>query len=62
MKSRSSVIGKDLISGTAIIQFGFPPLAGSFATASPKDRETDRRPGKTRHGPCKSFVPDIFAR
>ena len=62
MKSRSSVIGNDLISGTAIIQFGLPPLAGSFATMSPKDRETDRRPGKTLHGPFKFVLPDIFAR
>lgn len=40
MKSISSVILKDFISGSAIITFGFPPYAFNFASASPKVLET----------------------
>lgn len=36
MKSWLSEILKDFISGWAIIQFGFPPYLGNFASASPK--------------------------
>ena len=36
------------MSGSAMTQLGFPPNFNNFASMSPKVRETDSLPGKTR--------------
>ena len=47
IKSWSSYILNDLISGTAITTFLLPPLFSILASISPKVLETDSLPGKT---------------
>ena len=51
IKSCSSVILKDFISGIAITTFGFPPLLSILASRSPKVLHTDNLPGNTLYGP-----------
>ena len=51
IKSLCFWILKDYISGVEIITLGFPPLYSSFASASPKVRETESLPGRTLNGP-----------
>jgi hypothetical protein len=42
------------ISGLAMTTWGFPPRTLSLAWASPKARDTERRPGRTLWGPYAS--------
>ena len=51
MKSCSFWMRKHFSSGVAITTMGLPPNSGIFASMSPKVRETESRPGKTRMGP-----------
>lgn len=51
MKSWSGVISKVLISGVAIITFGFPPYWGNLASGSPNVLQTESLPGSTLRGP-----------
>lgn len=51
MKSWFLCIWNYLISGSALTTFIFPPLYASFASGSPKVRETESRPGNTLIGP-----------
>ena len=47
MKSCSSVILNDFISGIAITTLEFPPLFSIFASKSPKVLQTESLPGRT---------------
>ena len=64
IKSWFSVILKLLISGIAIITFGFPPYYFSFASISPKVLDTLNQPGITLCGPIiyvdVSVTPSII--
>ena len=51
IKSCSLIILNYLISGSAIIIFGFPPNFSNLASISPKVLETDNLPGLTLMGP-----------
>jgi len=51
IKSVSFFILKDFISGTLIKTSGFPPNEFIFASGSPNDLLTDKRPGKILKGP-----------
>ena len=59
MKSCSSVILNDFISGWQITTLGLPPNFSSFASMSPNVRETDSRPGKTLKGPRINSTFDV---
>ena len=63
MKSKLSCTLKEVISGSHTITLGFPPYFGRLASMSPNVLLTERRPGKTRRGPCtyKSFSPGCVA-
>lgn len=56
MKSWSSVILNDLISGSDTTTRGLPSNFSSFASMSPKVLDTERRPGNTRSGPTISYA------
>lgn len=45
------------MSGVAITTFGLPPYLESFASMSPRARETERRPGSTLIGPGSYCCP-----
>lgn len=56
------LILKEVISGMATTTWGFPPSEVSFASMSPKVRDTDNLPGKTLSGPTmiSLFSPDVW--
>lgn len=57
IKSSSSVILKDLISGIGMTTLGLPPLLTILASRSPKVLQTESLPGNTLGGPTiNSFL------
>ncbi len=56
IKSWSSFILNDFISGSGITTLGFPPKFSNFASMSPIVLDTDNLPGKTLNGPNSNYV------
>ena len=50
----------DCISGIAVTTLGFPPYYSSLAMASPKDLDTERRPGRTLTGPVLGYPRSVM--
>ena len=55
MKSSSSEISNEMISGWQVMHPSLPPYLASLASISPMERATDSRPGDTRKGPTLIF-------